>query len=108
MFGLGFWEIVIIVLVAVILIKPSDLPAFLRKAGRWIGKVQAAYDELQRAIHRIDEERHSLDPLSLEPASKEEDNPGPRPGDETAPVKPKIVSVRKKLKNGKVRGKGRR
>ena len=34
MFGLGFWEITIILAVAVIILKPQDVPVFLRKLGK--------------------------------------------------------------------------
>ena len=33
MFGLGFWEIIVVLLVAVVLIKPGDLPKILKSLG---------------------------------------------------------------------------
>ena len=46
MFGIGFSEVILLALVAVILIKPDDLPGFFRKAGKFYGKVKAAYKEV--------------------------------------------------------------
>ncbi len=46
MFGIGFSELVLLALVAVVLIKPDDLPGFFRKAGKFYGKVKAAYKEV--------------------------------------------------------------
>lgn len=46
MFGLGFWEIVVILLVAVVFIRPQDLPKVARKMGRYYGK----FRELSRTI----------------------------------------------------------
>ena len=46
MFGIGFSEVILLALVAIVLIKPDDLPAFFRKAGKFYGKVKAAYKEV--------------------------------------------------------------
>ncbi len=46
MFGIGFSEVILLALVAVVLIKPDDLPGFFRKAGKFYGKVKAAYKEV--------------------------------------------------------------
>ncbi|MGE4169955.1 MAG: twin-arginine translocase TatA/TatE family subunit [Candidatus Margulisiibacteriota bacterium] len=43
MFGLGGSEILVIVMVAVLLIKPEDLPIALKKAGELYGKCYRAY-----------------------------------------------------------------
>ena len=40
MFDLGFPEIILIVIVAVIVIGPSELPRAMATAGRWIGKAR--------------------------------------------------------------------
>jgi sec-independent protein translocase protein TatB len=40
MFNIGPTEILLIVIVAVVVIGPKDLPLALRTAGRWIGKLR--------------------------------------------------------------------
>lgn len=40
MFDIGPTELLLIVIVAVLVIGPKDLPLALRTAGRWIGKVR--------------------------------------------------------------------
>lgn len=40
MFDLGALELLVIVIVAVIVIGPKDMPLAMRTAGRWIGKVR--------------------------------------------------------------------
>ena len=40
MFDLGASEVLMIVIVAIVVIGPKDLPMALRTAGRWIGKVR--------------------------------------------------------------------
>lgn len=57
MFGIGFWEIVVIGLVGLIVIHPKDLPEFFRRVG-------AAYRELmginRKARAYYDDFRHQL------------------------------------------------
>lgn len=40
MFDIGASELLLIVIVAIVVIGPKDLPLALRTAGRWIGKVR--------------------------------------------------------------------
>ena len=40
MFNIGPTEILLIVIVAIVVIGPKDLPLALRTAGRWIGKMR--------------------------------------------------------------------
>ena len=40
MFDIGASELLVIVIVAVLVIGPKDLPLALRTAGRWIGKIR--------------------------------------------------------------------
>jgi sec-independent protein translocase protein TatB len=40
MFGLGFGELCVIVIVALVVIGPRDLPKVMRKAGQWAGKLR--------------------------------------------------------------------
>lgn len=39
MFGIGLWEILAILVVAVVLIRPRDLPGVLRRVGRAYGRL---------------------------------------------------------------------
>ena len=40
MFDIGATELLVIVIVAVLVIGPKDLPLAMRTAGRWIGKIR--------------------------------------------------------------------
>ncbi len=40
MFDIGALELLVIVVVAVLVIGPKDMPAAMRTAGRWIGKIR--------------------------------------------------------------------
>lgn len=40
MFDIGVSELLVIVIVAILVIGPKDMPLALRTAGRWIGKIR--------------------------------------------------------------------
>ena len=54
MFGFSFGELVVLVVVAVVVIGPKDLPKVLRTLGQWAGKLRRMASEL-RAQSGIDD-----------------------------------------------------
>lgn len=50
MFDIGATELLLIVIVAVIVIGPKDLPLAMRTAGRWIGKVRRVSGHFRSGI----------------------------------------------------------
>ena len=53
-FGMGFGELVVLVIVAIVVIGPKDLPKVLRKLGEWSGKLRRMAGDL-RAQSGIDD-----------------------------------------------------
>ena len=53
MFDFGADEILLIVVVAIIVIGPKDLPLALRTAGRWIGKVRKVSAHFRTGIDAL-------------------------------------------------------
>jgi sec-independent protein translocase protein TatB len=53
-FGFSFGELVVLVIVAIVVIGPKDLPRVLRKMGQWAGKLRRMASDL-RAQSGIDE-----------------------------------------------------
>jgi sec-independent protein translocase protein TatB len=49
MFDIGFWELVVVAIVALLVIGPERLPFFAREAGKWLGR-------LRRFIHATRQE----------------------------------------------------
>lgn len=90
MFGIGLSEIAVIALVAIIFIKPEDLPAFFRKAGKFYAKVKKAYDEVNdvkdQVIREIESAAKLDDDKSLEakPATGSETAAKPATGQAAA------------------------
>ena len=51
--GIGFAEMVILVLVAVVVIGPKDLPLMMRKFGRFTGKMRALAFEFKQGFDEL-------------------------------------------------------
>jgi Sec-independent protein translocase protein TatA len=56
MFGLGIWELVIIIIVVVLFVKPEDLPKFFRKVGKLYGELKRYNDEILVKFRTIDQQ----------------------------------------------------
>lgn len=75
MFGIGFFECVAIVLAALILIRPKDLPRLLRKAGKLY---RQATDQLKAAKRMISD---AGEELTQPEESEERENVNRREGE---------------------------
>jgi sec-independent protein translocase protein TatB len=51
MFDIGFWEILLIGVVALIVIGPERLPSAARTVGRWVAKVQRFVSGVKSDLH---------------------------------------------------------
>ena len=51
---IGWFEILIIVAVAIIVIGPKDFPIMLKKIGSWIGSIKRYVNNVQQEITNID------------------------------------------------------
>lgn len=50
MFDIGIAELLIIVAVAVVVVGPKEIPAALRQAGRWLGKIRRMSNHVRSGI----------------------------------------------------------
>ena len=53
---IGWFEILIIVAVAIIVIGPKDFPIMLRKIGSWIGTIKKYVNKFQEQVSVLDNE----------------------------------------------------
>jgi sec-independent protein translocase protein TatB len=53
MFDIGASELLMIVIVAVVVIGPKDLPRALRTAGKWIGKIRRTSNHFHSGIEAM-------------------------------------------------------
>jgi len=61
---IGWFEILIIVVLAILIIGPKDFPIMLKKIGSWTGNIKRYFSEIQKDI--IDVENTVEDEISLE------------------------------------------
>jgi len=98
MFEIGFWELIVVGVVAMIVVGPEQLPGLARKAGFWLGKARRMIAEVKADVDRelhLEELKQTLrqqadlrevKDLADEVKSfrheveKELDDPGPPPG----------------------------
>ncbi len=92
MFDIGFWELAIIGIVALVVVGPERLPGLIRTAGHWSGKIRqmasSVKSDLQHEIDKVEtlqeklkeqEEmlaRHNIlikDSLSMSAKNKQQD-----------------------------------
>ena len=53
---IGWFEILIIVTVAIIILGPKDFPLMLKKVGSWIGSVKRYVNNVQNEVSSITED----------------------------------------------------
>ncbi|VFN05548.1 MAG: sec-independent protein translocase protein TatB [Candidatus Kentron sp. G] len=52
MFDIGFWELTVIAIIALVVIGPDRLPEFARTTGLWIGKARRFFSSVKSDIDR--------------------------------------------------------
>ena len=51
---IGWFEILIIVVLAILIIGPKDFPIILKKIGSWVGSFKNYFNEVQRDITDVE------------------------------------------------------
>ncbi len=59
MFDIGFWELAVIAVVALLVVGPEEFPALVRSVSTWLGKIRAfiqdARSELEQEVNKAEE-----------------------------------------------------
>jgi sec-independent protein translocase protein TatB len=108
MFDIGFFEIVFIFIVTLLVVGPEKLPRVARTAGLWLGKLRGfvssvkadidreiATDELRKTLQRqaeIPELEELIDEVSGKPIAAAERNAVAGPATQDAAEKPPAIS----------------
>jgi len=93
MFDIGMIEMFVIVVMAIIVVGPKDLPKLLRSVGQFVSKIRAMGQEFQNSIKQI------ADEVELEDVTRKLNEAGNIPLDDldTAPdIKPEPEPENKK------------
>ena len=61
---IGWFEILIIVVLSIVIIGPKDFPIVLKKIGNWMGNIKRYFSEIQKDM--TDMENAVEDEISLE------------------------------------------
>ena len=68
---IGWFEILIIVAIAIIVIGPKDFPFVLKKIGSWIGTIKRYIQNIQQEVSELDK---SVEIKTAEVKTEKKDN----------------------------------
>ena len=76
---IGWFEILLIVAVAIVVIGPKDFPFVLKKVGSWIGTIKKYITSFQDQVSSLENENIDTDleetkPVKTETSKKEKNN----------------------------------
>ena len=57
---IGWFEILIVVAIAIIVLGPKDFPIMLKKVGSWIGTAKKHINNIQNEVSNIDLENNQI------------------------------------------------
>ena len=60
---IGWFEILVIVVLAVLIIGPKDIPIVLKKIGKWTGSIKKYFSEMQNSIDDVESTFESQIPM---------------------------------------------
>ena len=69
---IGWFEILIIVAIAIIVIGPKDFPFVLKKIGSWIGSVKRYVSNIEKEVSDLTNDNFEV--KSKEPNTEKKDN----------------------------------
>ena len=58
---IGWFEILIVVAIAIVVLGPKDFPIMLKKVGSWIGTAKKYINNIQNEVSNIDLEEQNID-----------------------------------------------
>ena len=74
MFDISWGELLIVLVVALVVVGPKDLPKFTRKAGQWAGRARAMADQFRKSFDEMARQAE-LDELRAEVERLKTDRP---------------------------------
>ena len=57
---IGWFEILIVVAIAIVFLGPKDFPIMLKKVGSWIGSTKRYLNNIQNEVSNIDVEKDKI------------------------------------------------
>ncbi len=50
---IGWFELLVIIIVAILVIGPKDFPIVLKKIGSWVGSIKRYFSDVQRDVNKL-------------------------------------------------------
>tara|TARA_A100001011_G_scaffold367446_1_gene420871 strand:+ start:1312 stop:1524 length:213 start_codon:yes stop_codon:yes gene_type:complete len=50
---IGWFELLVIIIVAILVIGPQDFPIVLKKIGTWVGTIKRYFSDVQKNVNEI-------------------------------------------------------
>jgi sec-independent protein translocase protein TatB len=91
-FDIGFWELLLIAIVALLVVGPERLPKLVREVGMWIGHAKASFQSIRNEISRELDEQELREALNEQIEFNELE--------ETIKSKPETTNTKEKQSNG--------
>ena len=71
---IGWFEILVIVVLSILIIGPKDLPIMLKKIGSWVGTIKQYFNEIQKDVSVIEQDVDEALTIKDEKINKIKDN----------------------------------
>jgi|TARA_B100000780_G_C20953571_1_gene380441 sec-independent protein translocase protein TatB len=69
---IGWFEILVIVVIAIVVLGPKDFPVMLKKVGSWISTAKKYINNIQNEVSNIDLEDNSIQKKNNKEDNKDE------------------------------------
>ena len=69
---IGWFEILIVVAIAIVVLGPKDFPIMLKKTGSWIGTAKRYISDIQSEVSNIDVEDEKINEIKKDNKKKDE------------------------------------
>ena len=50
---IGWFELLVIIIVAILVIGPKDFPVVLKKIGSWVGSIKRYFSDVQKNVNEL-------------------------------------------------------
>ena len=71
---IGWFEILLIVAIAIIVVGPKDFPIMLKKVGSWIGTLKRYINDIQSEVTNLESETTDIIKTDIKKESKEKND----------------------------------
>ena len=69
---IGWFEILIVVGIAIVILGPKDFPIMLKKAGSWIGTAKRYLSNIQNEVYNLEIDEEKIDKEIKKETKKDE------------------------------------